>query len=247
MSDENASGRGGYNTWWFIAAGVVFLIIVALVAIIIVGRGRGNNNPGAAPAPTSSNSTGVGTQPSTGDGGIGGACDLPVQNQNIPVTAPATTWKTNQYLRFPTSGTYGPVKKAGTDQWGCFQHSPTGALFAAANFVSQVASPQHAAAIKEGAVDDSSRADLLNQDPSYFQQSATDTAQFLGYQFLQEKQDSAVVSLWLGEANVNAAIKVSLVWDASADNWQVELATSDLDGSSITNTTAYTHWSAAGE
>lgn len=245
MSDENAPNRGGYNMWWFVAAGVLFLVIVALVAIIIVGHGGGKSTPAAAPTHSQSSPNKGGTSPDPVSDK--GRCGLPAGEQNIPLQGPAAVWKTNQYLRYPTSTTFGPVNKPGTDAWGCFQHSQTGALFAAINFMSGVVSPNHEAVINEGAVDNSARAAFLNSDPSTFEQNPSSTAQLLGYQFVEEKPDADVINLWLGEANVNGSLKLSTVWDASADNWKIDLATSDVQGQQIQNTSAFTPWTAAGQ
>lgn len=54
-------------------------------------------------------------------------------DQTVPVTAPPATWETVATLSLPTSPFYGPkVNVNGTVLTG-YQHSPTGALFAAAD------------------------------------------------------------------------------------------------------------------
>jgi hypothetical protein len=48
-------------------------------------------------------------------------------------TAPAAEWKFQDVYAYPTSTTFGPGETARRATRSCFQHSPEGALFAAAN------------------------------------------------------------------------------------------------------------------
>lgn len=247
MSDENASNRGGFNTWWFVSAGFILLIIVALIIVLVVGHNRGNGNPGgAASAPTSTGSGRGSTQPSSGGGGTDGACDLPSKNQDLPVSGPSATWKSDGYFKYPTSTTYGPVATDDLPGWACFAHSPTGALFAAANVFDGLAGTKYASVAKAAGVDNSARSEWISaQDPAQHTQSAGGVAQISGYQFTSVKPDAAVIRLEFSQADVNAFETFSLAWDASAGTWKLDFSTSTIDSAEqVQNANAFTPWAA---
>ena len=138
-SNENASpfGRPG-----FIAAAVTVAVIVVLAVVLaIVNASRGDDGPvtpptSAAPTPTGAG-TGTGTPSATQPDAEASVCGLDgVELDGRLTSAPAVDeWQYQGTTAFPVSRTYGPGATDPDDFRYCFQHSPEGALFAAASAI----------------------------------------------------------------------------------------------------------------
>jgi len=131
-----ASDEHGDNPW---TRPSVFLSIAFLVLAIVAGSiALLRTHPGGAaaaavPSASAAAITPTGVTPSPTPSTTPAkptATALP--DQTVPVTAPPTTWITVETLSLPTSPLYGPKVNDGTVMAG-YQHSPTGALFAAAD------------------------------------------------------------------------------------------------------------------
>jgi hypothetical protein len=103
------------------AAGFLVLVVVLAVAIFARSGGRSKSSKPPAAAPSTSS-----VPPASA-----GDCHLTDTDQQIPQTGPAATWTIYKTLALPTSPTAGPAIIAG-DVARCYAHTPTGALFAAA-------------------------------------------------------------------------------------------------------------------
>ena len=121
----------------FLAAGAVVALLVALGLILVVTGGSDDEpQPGttnAAPAPA----------PPAGQDADASVCGLPAGSQAVPTEAPPTQWELVGGIAAPTSTkAFGPgVVTEGLRS--CFAHSPTGALYAAANVIAMTASADH--------------------------------------------------------------------------------------------------------
>ncbi|MGQ4528127.1 hypothetical protein ACUIAL_08800 [Dermabacteraceae bacterium P13136] len=119
--------------------------LAACIALTCTACGGGSSQPSSQPT--------VDLSPATSAGSEGGqatpqekpaqpapqasqGCALAEQvNNDIPKTAPPVDqWVGVQGVGVPVSSVYGPEKREG-DIFTCYQHSPTGALFAAAYVV----------------------------------------------------------------------------------------------------------------
>ncbi|WIY82360.1 hypothetical protein [Propionimicrobium sp. PCR01-08-3] len=109
----------------FIAAALVIALIV--VAGVIVGITRNKPEPEAPPATTAA-TTGESTTAS--EPSICGL-DGEVLTGTL-TTAPETTWQYQDIDAYPTSPKYGPADTRDGYRM-CYQHTPEGALFSAAN------------------------------------------------------------------------------------------------------------------
>ncbi len=135
-----ASDDHGDNPWTrpSVFLSIAFLVLALVAGSIVLIR----THPGGAAAATvpsaSAAVTPAGVTPSpapsttpTNPSTAPTATALP--DQSVPVTAPPATWITVATLSLPTSPLYGPkVNTNGTVMTG-YEHSPTGALFAAAD------------------------------------------------------------------------------------------------------------------
>ncbi|RDH95056.1 hypothetical protein DEU32_11421 [Curtobacterium sp. AG1037] len=245
MSNDSTTERSPFNRWWFIAGG--FLVVIAVVlglilsGVIGAGNGGGGNNaggnPGAPAASSSPDDGGNSTQPASD------VCSLEDGSQSIPTSGPAADWKTDVYFQYPTSDRYGPTTNPNSSEWGCFAHSPTGALFATANLVRGLAGPDYKKVAEAAGVNNAARKQWVDaQSPAQHTQTAGNVGQISGFQFQSAQQDSAVVSLALSASDVTGSMKVALVWDSATNNWKADFATSDLEFSRVDTPSAFTQW-----
>lgn len=249
MTDNSTGERSPFNSWWWVAAG--FLVAIAIVLGLIlsgeIGAGDGNST---APSGTSS------AAPPQDDGAVTGAestagtpaadaCAATADSQSIPTTGPAATWQTDVYFKYPTSTTFGPLPNPKSSEWGCFAHSPTGAVFAAANFFRGLAGADYESFAAEASLDSAARQEWLSQQkPALHQQTAGRVAQIAAFRLLATQPDSTVVSLGFQQGDVQATVKVALTWDAATDNWKADFAASDLKPVQA-DLSQYTKWAAS--
>lgn len=242
--DTGGGSSSPFTPWWFVAAGFIVLVIVGLIVALFLPH---RTHETAAPTATRS-AAADDDAPSSAPvaGGTGepasDTCRIPVKDTAIPTEGPKAQWVPDGYVLVPTSTTYGPVSNGSA--WGCFAHSPTGALFAAANFIDGVSGAQYAAFAKEAAVDNTARdAWIAGEDPDVHTQTGGDVAQFSGFQFTGTADDAVTVRIAAQQGSTVGAWTVALVWDTAAQNWKVDLGTSDMTVAEVTNPQAFTEWS----
>jgi len=124
----------------FIAAAVVITVIVALGIVLAVRNATREDAP-AIPGAAPSMSTGpaaVATATPPQSGVEPSVCGLPGEAmEGTLTTAPAAEWGFQNTTAYPTSAEFGPGETNSDGVRYCFQHSPAGAVFAAANAVVQ--------------------------------------------------------------------------------------------------------------
>ncbi|MDQ0241470.1 hypothetical protein [Arthrobacter bambusae] len=114
---------------WFMVSAAVVAVLVALGVLYVVLP-----SPGAAPAPAQSPAVTAANTAQAGQTGLESVCGLPAGDQRYPSLNLPTKWELLGRVAVPTdSKGVGPGKVDGNVRT-CFQHSPTGALYAAANF-----------------------------------------------------------------------------------------------------------------
>lgn len=240
MSNESA-GSNPFNKWWWVAGGVLVIVLVFLGLIVtgVIGPTRAAPAPAVttAPSPTSDPAATATSEPAAT------VCDLPSGDQSIPTVGPAATWQSNIYFLYPTSGEYGPTPNPSSASWGCFQHSTTGALFAAANVLSTTGSSDRLTTMPDAAIANSSLQTWLAAQETGSGQTAGRVAQITGFQFTTVLPDVVVVRFGLTQESVKVYLTVAVVWDSTTANWRGDLAQSDLTFTQH-SLTAFTPWSA---
>lgn len=94
------------------------------------GQGQGQTQPSDGEGNKDTTSAPSEDTASSGEGGVNSGCSLPDGDQKIPNSAPPVDeWVDVNGVGVPTSKTYGPEKRE-DNLFGCYAHSPTGALFA---------------------------------------------------------------------------------------------------------------------
>src|SRR4051794_10440252 len=117
---------------FILAAAFIAGLLLLGVALLVLGSGGDDaTRPGGNNPPNSRPTTAT---PARQDANAS-ICGLPAGNQHVPAVGPQTRWELVGTIAAPTDpNTIGPGIHEGKRRL-CFAHSPTGALFAAVNFV----------------------------------------------------------------------------------------------------------------
>lgn len=226
---------------FIVAAVVVALIVVLGVALAILGPG-GAGKPAAPPVTKPSAAT-------TQNSGSDSACGLPAGDQTVPRVAPADTrWQLVGTMAAPTApSTYGPGTSTNTIPT-CFAHSPTGALYAAVNFIASGTAHPSAevlrvlaadAAVREQAIKD---AEAAGSTPQVGQ---TTRVQVSGFRFLDATQDQASMQVVLrNEVGGLTAVTENMVWQAGDWKFSVPLDPAGLT-QQVPDLSGFAAWSGA--
>lgn len=220
----------------FIISAVVVAILVALAIILpLLPKGEG----AASPAPTMA-ATSTATAP-VESGSAASVCGLPDGNQSKPATTPADTkWELVGKIAAPTSpARYGPGKTASNGLRSCFAHSPTGALYAAANVTTLSAIGKTRLVLENLAVPSPERDAILSQsEPA----PSTDTAQLAGFAIRSYSSDQAVIDLaFRGDNGTFVSIPVPLQWYGG--DWKIIVpATGSTGAGQIPDLSGYIPW-----
>ena len=230
--------------WAAIVVGLV-LVLGAILAVHAMTTGKTTASPPAASGrPTAATST---PSPSTGASqasvcGLSGTVMAGTLSK-----APAATWAYEGTTAYPTSDTYGPGKTDANGVRYCFQHTPAGAVFAAANAVVQgsdsaVSGPWAKYVVADGQY----RTELLSQvgTPSSTQGTRTTIAGFrvLDYDGTHATIDLAVTASTQGK-NVTVSAVYSLIWQGG--DWKISAdVAKPLDIASIPDLAGYVSWGA---
>lgn len=239
---------------FLIAAGVVALI--AVLGVVLAVLPPGDEGPQAAPAPQATQ----GTQPSGSASPSASAqpvdpaasvCGLPAGSQVVPVAPPAdTSWELVGSTAVPTAPeVYGPGQVGEQGFRSCYAHSPTGALYAAANYVGLTSDETTQGLFAEqGTAEGAGREALLKQLDVSGTSVSGSRAQIKGFGVRNYTGDTAVIDLALGVAGQPgyARILMTLVWEDG--DWKFEVpADGTLDSiiNPIPDLTGYVPWSGA--
>lgn len=132
QSPENTTDSNPFTKPGFIiAAALVLALIAGAIVIFLLPKGQGN----AQPAPAANNGS-TAASPTTPAEAAGSICGLPASSETALGSAPKSKWELVGRMATPTDPeTFGPGVTDGSGFRSCFAHSPTGALYAAANMV----------------------------------------------------------------------------------------------------------------
>lgn len=242
-TDNNTRADSPFNIWWVVSGIGIVLVVVALILVLIFGRGGASNDDAATPAATATSDP---TPSETGGSASTTSCDLNSGNQDIPVEGPEATWTTVDYLLVPSSNEYGPAAVEGSE-WSCFDHSPTGALFAAAHVLAGAAGPDFESFMADAAVDNTAlRSWIVAENPATHTQSPGDVAQFAGFQMASVETDRVTVKLALAQSGISGSYTVDMVWDDVDGTWKVDMSASTFfnNVATIENLDTFTPWAA---
>lgn len=133
MAEDETTKNPFTRPWFIIAAVLVAVVVVAGVVLAIWTATRGDDPP--PPDPTSAPTAAPSATP-TADAGGASVCGLDgVELTGTVTTAPEAEWEYQDVYAYPVSPTAGPGETADEGYRFCFQHTPEGAVFAAANML----------------------------------------------------------------------------------------------------------------
>lgn len=204
----------------FIAAAVVVALIVVAAVVLAFTGGDSDSDP----APQAGGSA---TAPATTSAVGSGECDQPRGPQTPPVTAPTTDWELVGTLVAPTDPDgAGPGKVTDDGLRTCFAHDPTGALFAAVNWIGSTTNAELAEAAAEDLTAPGPGRDVIlaafANDPSSVVGDESGGIQITGFSFMAYTGDVAMISLAIGLVGEGqASMPVTLEW--SGTDWLMQL------------------------
>jgi hypothetical protein len=192
-SNDSTSGGPWSQRGFVAAAAFLGIVIVAAVGILLIGPGDSGDSGG-------------GTRPQGGNNGKPGAsadpaasvCGLKPGSQEIPETPPDAKWTLVGKVAVPSSSDVGPARREGALR-ACYAHSPTGALFAAANFVAVASLANVDKEVVGHLVANNSDRDAFLNDLE--QSRSGSRAQIAGFRIVGASKDEASVELAFNAVN----------------------------------------------
>ncbi|MCG7443543.1 hypothetical protein [Dermabacter vaginalis] len=208
------------------------------------GQGQGQTQPSDGEGNKDTTSAPSEDTASSGSDGINTGCSLPDGDQKIPNSAPPVDeWVDVNGTGVPTSKTYGPEKREG-DLFGCYAHSPTGALFAMVYFGAASGKP-------EGFLDAWVTPEDLATIPENRRGSSGDSGVTLtlrGFRFSSATQDKVTADLaWhvTTDEGQNATMVSRIIMKWSGDHWTMDPEMGDTPVTRApANLDGFTLWSA---
>lgn len=247
QDDQSPWTRGG-----FIGAAVIIAVIVILGIILAVTLTMRSLAEQERPDPTpvaSDGATITSPEPSTPPAAAGGSvCGLEGEElEGSLATAPDAEWQYQGTTAYPTSATFGPGETSDDGARFCFQRSPAGALFMAANAFTQGSDPELAAEWVDYAVaEGGNRTDLVANMGSA-SGDANSRTDLIGFRLLAYDGDSARVDLAVRGTFDGTTVTVSgvyeLVWQGG--DWKISSDVAEpLNVAAIPDAAGYIAWGA---
>jgi len=247
MADEDNE----QNPWTkpgFVAAAFVVAIIVTLgvvLAVVTATRDDGQEAANPAPSPTSTAPT---ANPTAAAGGAS-VCGLNgVGTTGRLSQAPVARWAFQGTVAYPSSPKFGPAKAGPDGVRYCYQHTPEGALFMAANALAQASDPEVSPAWARSALGQGQyRDELLSDigasgaDPSGIRLSIA------GFRLLHYDGESARVDLGVRGSSKGTTITASAVYDLvwQDGDWKISASKrTPFDFATIPDLAGYIPWGA---
>ena len=226
------------------AAGVVAILIVVAIALAMRDAGPGIT----APTPTAS-SEATAAPSASAPSGDASVCGLEGFESTGSLTeAPAVEWGFQGTTAYPTSRSAGPGETDAAGIRTCFQHTPNGALLAAANALVQPLDHAVVATWIEGFVAQGEYRDqILAEATTPTEDSASTRINIAGFRLLAYDATSARVDIAV-RASVNGVPVVSssvyeLVWQSG--DWKLSAETpTPVSFAAIPDLAGYVPWGA---
>lgn len=241
----------------FIVGALMVSLIVVLGVVFGVWQASGNEpEPNTAPpSPASSSSVTSSAAPTNENsakakGGSGSDSDSVCGLDGEVLTgkiaeAPAAEWEYQGTVAYPTSEKHGPAKTNDAGVRYCFQHSPEGALFAAANAVAQGSYDPEGAFINHFlSLNTPNRTELLV--PSGSSDTSDTRMSIVGFRLLSYEGATAAVDIAARVTSSGKTIYVSAIYNLAWEDGDWKLL--PVDGSDplpfvpIPDLVGYTSW-----
>ena len=248
MAEDDDTQQSPFTRPSFIVGAVVVAaIIVAAIVLTVLNLNQDDDATPPAPDPSSSATSSAAPEPS-GDAGGASICGLEgVELSGNVTTAPAAEWAFVRTVAYPTSPEFGPADTGSEGYPMCFQHSPQGALFAAATALavpadSALVQPWIDYALSEGAY----REALLSEVGGNTDSSGV-RLQLVGFRMLSYDGDTARVDLAVRGSSEGTTITASTVYELIWEDgdWKINANVANpFDFATIPDTSGYIAWGA---
>ncbi len=238
--------RSPFTRPGFIAAAVVVALVVVLGIVLMVVNANDEDDPRPTPTSSMATTSAAPTSDTTAAAGGESVCGLDGEVMTGTVTAaPEGEWKFQGTIGYPTSSTYGPGETSPEGVRSCFQHSPIGALFMAANAVAQGSDAATSAQWASQALADGRYRDELLAQVSGGSSSEGTRLTIAGFRILD--YDGATARVDLGTRvssegqNVTMSAVYELVWQDG--DWKISSdVQAPIDAASIPDLAGYITW-----
>lgn len=250
MAEDDDTQQNPFTRPGFIVGAVVVVaLIVAAIVLTVLNLNR--DDDAATPAPDTSSSATSSAAPSPEPSGVaGGASVCGLEGEELSgtvTTAPAAEWAFVRTVAYPTSPEFGPADTGSEGYPTCFQHSPQGALFAAAT---ALAVPADSALVQpwiDHALSEGTYRDALLSDVGGNTGSSGVRMQLVGFRMLSYDGETARVDLAVrgsSEATtVTASAVYELIWEDG--DWKINSNIANpFDFATIPDTSGYIPWGA---
>ncbi|PPG28576.1 hypothetical protein C5E10_13345 [Pseudoclavibacter sp. RFBG4] len=252
MANNGENTSSPFTRPGFVVAAIVVAIVATLgITLAVVGALNGDEYEAPLASSTPGGSSSPAAPPETVEAAVPAdsesICGLPgVELSGSVPTAPEAEWAYQMAIPYPTSATYGPASSEGVART-CYQHSPTGALFFAANALSQGSDVATAeewmnVVLSEGEYRDSFLAQGAGADAG-----PGTRLQIAGYRILSYDGERATVDIAArfsgnGE-NIIVSAMYYLVWENG--DWKIDSnIAKPMDAAPIPDLAGYTAWGA---
>ncbi|WP_286219572.1 hypothetical protein [Paraoerskovia sediminicola] len=228
----------------FVVAGGTVVAIVILGAVLAVTAGDDDEPSTAEPSQTPSANP-FEPAPDTNSESV---CGLEGDVMEGTVSAgPEADWSYQGTTAYPTSPIYGPADTfTANDVRFCFQRSPEGALFAAANALAQSADPDSVEAWGTYFLARGSAKDELLAENSGETSTSGSRVNLVGFRVLSYDGDTALVDLATQGAVEGQSFTMSIVYDLvwESGDWKLVVDDPDapLDAAMIPDLAGYVSW-----
>lgn len=218
----------------FAAAAAIGALVVLALIVVLAARALGGDDdaPGPTAPPAASTSR----------------CNLADGPQAVPTQAPEADWSLAGRFAVPSNPAFGPGDSEGPVAV-CFAKSPTGALFAAVNYLGDSNDPQvgtEALIRARVLMDDRGRA-LLDEPPA--EPSETGGLQLAGFRFVDEMDERISIDMAVRAAEGPSAgqlVSITLTMTWADGDWRVVVpAAGTPPTTAISSLSGYVEWSGA--
>lgn len=243
---EDTDQKNPFTRPGFILAAVVVALVVVLGVIVgVVNATRSDPESQSSLAASPSESSATPTADESAAAGDASVCGLSGEVLSGSIsTAPAAKWEYQGTVAYPTSSEAGPTDtKNGVRT--CFQHSPEGALFAAANAVVQGTDSATVQEWLDYFVTGPARGQTLSAGSGSPTGSGT-RMEIAGFRVLNYDGKSALIDIAVRGSTsgkvVNLSMVYPLVWEKGDWKLNVTDARTPIDVATIPDLSGYIPW-----
>ena len=226
-SAETGNERSPWTQPGFIASAVVVALLVVLGIVLSVTSGSSGNARPAAPAGETAPPGSAASPTPAGRS----RCDLPADDI-VPESAPDSKWELVGTMAAPTAPAQaGPAKRVRGFR-RCFAHSPTGALYAAANFWAALSDHPSAETYRRLAARSRAQRAAIEAAAGQDSERLRTGLQVAGYAFNSYNASRATITLAFRlDDGRFFAVDTTMLWDAERDDWFYEVPLDQARGS----------------